>query len=853
MHLRKLLGLAACTLLTLSLAACGGGGSSGGSFPLIAPMAPSTQGTSDVPATSYQISGTAAYGHPVAGQTVEVQDSTGQVCASATTGSDGSYSVDTTACAAGSAAVYLANYTTPAGAPLDAVAIPPQGTTVINGIVNIDPLTTLLAYAAAGLALDTAAPADNAHVLALLPKITATQYQQAKTSVLIAPLLQVLQTLYGVSSNGFDPTSSTFAADGVGLDAFFDAYRLTATPTSVQLQAPGSLGPLVRVTLPAGAGAGSTVTSTTAYDIGGAVSGLSVPGDSVMLLLNGSNAFTIDANGNFTFPTPVAGSYAVTVGIQPAGKTCTVSGGSGTGITADVSNISVTCSAITYTVGGTIAGLTGTLTLQNNGTDAKAISADGLFAFATPVAWHGSSNVTVSVQPAGQTCSVSNGTQANLGANVSNVIVSCSTNTYTVGGTVGGLTGTVALQDNGGDSLVLNSNSSFVFSTPIASGSPYNVTVLAQPVGQTCTVNNGSGTAGSVNVTNVGVACVTNPQPVFVYVPDYGNNRVLGYRVDTVTGTYSSVPGSPFPAGTDDRWVTTVTTPGGTFLYATNQVTNNISGYRVDMATGTLTQLPTSPFLGGAQPGSITINPAGTFAYVANRQGNNVSGYRIDPATGALTQMTNSPFAAGAVPIRIAINPAGTYAYVANQNGGNVSGYSIDQVSGELTQIPGSPFLNTGSPYSVAVHPGGTFAYVANNEGSVSGFNIDAATGALTAMAGSPFTGAYAGNGWQAITVNPAGTFAYASAGENGPLLVFSIDPLTGALTSVPGDTFENATGDGPLYTTFDSTGLAYVGNFISIKVAIAHIDPLTGALSPIPGSPFNVGARPYNVAVVKP
>ena len=843
MQARTLFGLAARVLLTLTVGACGGGGDRGTSTP-IAPASPSP---------TYQIGGTAAYGQPVGGQVVQVQDATGRVCASGSTATDGSYAVDTTHCMAGSAAVYLANYTTPGGAPLNAVAVPPPGSPVISGVVNIDPLTTLISYAAAALVVDTSAPTGNAQVLALLSKVTPAQYQQARTSVLLAPLLQLLQTSHGVGTSSFDPTTTPFVANGQGIDGFFDAYLLTATPTSVQLQAPGSIGPLVLVTLPVTPGSGAVVTSTTAYNIGGTTTGLS-PGDSIALLLNGANALTINANGNFTFPTPVASTYAVTVGTQPAGKTCTVSNGSGAGITASVSNIAVICSAVTYTVGGSVSGLTGTLALLNNGTDTKTLSTNGAFAFATPVAWHGGSNVTIGAQPAGQTCTVSNGAQSNLSADVSNVSVTCSTNTYTIGGTVSGLSGTFTLQNNGADSLVLSADGAFVFATPVASSSTYNVTVSTQPVGQTCTVSSGSGANVVADVTSVGITCATTPQAVFVYVPDYGNDRVLGYRLDTVTGEFASVPGGAFAAGSDPRWVSTATTPGGTFLYATNQGTNDVSGYRVDMSTGALTPLPGSPFAGGAQPGSITIHPAGTFAYVANRQGGNVSGYSIDQANGTLTPMPGSPFAAGAIPIRIAMNPAGTFAYVANQNGGDISGYRIDQGSGALTPIPGSPFANAGSPYAVAINPAGNVAYVANDEASVSGFGIDPATGALTALAGSPFTGPYAGSGWRAIAVNPAGTFAYASTGENGPLLVFSIDPGTGMLTSVPANTFEDGTGDGPLYTTFDATGsLAYVGNFISITVALARVDPLTGALSPIPGSPFNVGARPYNLAVVKP
>jgi len=81
---------------------------------------------------------------------------------------------------------------------------------------------------------------------------------------------------------------------------------------------------------------------------------------------------------------------------------------------------------------------------------------------------------------------------------------------YTIGGTVSGLSGTVVLQDNGGDNLSVTSNGSFTFATPVASGAAYAVTVQANPSGQTCTVANGSGTVASANVTNVAVTCTNN-------------------------------------------------------------------------------------------------------------------------------------------------------------------------------------------------------------------------------------------------------------------------------------------------------------------------------------------------------
>ncbi len=84
------------------------------------------------------------------------------------------------------------------------------------------------------------------------------------------------------------------------------------------------------------------------------------------------------------------------------------------------------------------------------------------------------------------------------------------TPTYTLGVTLSGLgsSKTLVLGNNGGDNLTLSANGSFTFATPANQGTAYNVTVLTQPAGQTCTVSNGSGTFGSAHVTNVGVTCV---------------------------------------------------------------------------------------------------------------------------------------------------------------------------------------------------------------------------------------------------------------------------------------------------------------------------------------------------------
>jgi hypothetical protein len=80
-----------------------------------------------------------------------------------------------------------------------------------------------------------------------------------------------------------------------------------------------------------------------AYTVGGSVTGLAA-GQSVVLLNNAGNSTTVNSNTSFTFSTAInsGGAYAVTVGTQPTGQTCTVTNGSGT-VSANVTNVTLTC------------------------------------------------------------------------------------------------------------------------------------------------------------------------------------------------------------------------------------------------------------------------------------------------------------------------------------------------------------------------------------------------------------------------------------------------------------------------------------------------------------------------------
>lgn len=79
-----------------------------------------------------------------------------------------------------------------------------------------------------------------------------------------------------------------------------------------------------------------------------------------------------------------------------------------------------------YRVGGTVTGLSGTMTLQNSGADNLTVAANGPFTFATALATASAYAVTVLSPPAGQTCVVANASGTVASANVTNVGLSCS-------------------------------------------------------------------------------------------------------------------------------------------------------------------------------------------------------------------------------------------------------------------------------------------------------------------------------------------------------------------------------------------------------------------------------------------
>ena len=163
-------------------------------------------------------------------------------------------------------------------------------------------------------------------------------------------------------------------------------------------------------------------------------------------------------------------------------------------------------------ISGTLAGLGAGLsvTVKKNTTETLALTSNGPFSFATPIAAGNGYAVTVLTQPVGQLCSVTGGTGtvSTSGVATPAAAVTCVF-TASLGVTVTGLaTGASVALSNAGVPLSVTTNGSFAFAGILAAGSAYAINVDTQPTGQTCTVVNATGAAVANAVTLVAVNCV---------------------------------------------------------------------------------------------------------------------------------------------------------------------------------------------------------------------------------------------------------------------------------------------------------------------------------------------------------
>ena len=519
----------------------------------------------------------------------------------------------------------------------------------------------------------------------------------------------------------------------------------------------------------------------------------------------------------------------------------------------------------TYTVGGTVSGLSGSgLVLENGGGADLPISASGTFTFATGMPSGTSYAVTVKSSPTSpaQSCLVADGVGTIAATDVTNVSVTCVPG-YTVGGTVSGLQGSgLVLQiaapsyggrgiyhpgHNVGPPLQITSNGPFTFDVVLPENTAgLSVVLTRQPASPTqlCVIRHAGIEMQVAAVTDVEVVCSQ-----FSYVANAGDSTVSAYTIDATSGALAAV-GTPVATGTSPHAI--VGTQDKKYVFVGNEGSNDLSAFAVNSASGALTAVPGSPFPAGTDPKALALYQgySNNYLYVANAGSDTVSAFAVDPSSGALTALSPATFATGKGPSSIAVDANLGIIYVANNGGSNdVSAFSVDIGTGLLTPVAGLPFPAGANPLSLALGAAqdGTqppFLYTANPDAtnpSISGFSI--ISGPPTPLSGSPFPLAVSHD----IATDRTGAYLYVTAGSG--VVGYRIDGTTGMLTPLPG--FPVVTGTAAHSVTFEPTNqFLYVANDGSADVSGFRFDVSTGGLTPITGSPFPAGNHPDFVTV---
>lgn len=362
----------------------------------------------------------------------------------------------------------------------------------------------------------------------------------------------------------------------------------------------------------------------------------------------------------------------------------------------------------------------------------------------------------------------------------------------TVGGSVAGLSTQGLALSNGSDSVVLHAgDTSFVFPASIAVGARYAVQVASQPASRDefCVVAQGTGTAGSANVTNVSVAChatqwvsstlagsgaygsqdgistaasfspptgLTVDDSGRVFVADAANHKIR--RIDASgmvttwagSGTAGAANGDGTVASFNMPWRVSAATDGT--LYVTDTYSQMI---RKITPTGTVSRWSGSGAIGAADgaaasasfyyPFGVAVAADGS-AYVADNSNQLIRKLGLDGSVSTWAGSGSAAFADGTgiaasfqSPYGIAVDADGTV-YVADTNNQRIRRISPSGVVTTLagdgtrgsTDGPGAS-ASFNSPQGVAVDGSGN-VYVADTGNSA--IRKISQSGVVTTLAG---------------------------------------------------------------------------------------------------------------------
>jgi 6-phosphogluconolactonase len=348
-------------------------------------------------------------------------------------------------------------------------------------------------------------------------------------------------------------------------------------------------------------------------------------------------------------------------------------------------------------------------------------------------------------------------------------------------------------------------------------------------------------------------------------------------------------------AGTSNRASEAATSGGSTYAYVSLDSAQCIAVYHIDPAIGEL-QLVKKIDAGG-MPGSLAVDPTNSFLYAAIRSTNCIASFRINAANGDLIHIGTIQAAGNPVYLRtdktgkyllsayfadskaaiypigdngaasqnavsiftteknahsIQTDPTNQFLFIPCRTGETIHQFMFNQGDGTLK--PNAPDrvatpTNTG-PRHFAFHPKLPIVYFVNEFGnSVSVFRLETLRGTLTheqtlTTLPSDFVGRSAAAD---VHLTPDGRFLYASNRGHESIAAFSVDMMTGQLTSL--GIF--ATEKTPRSFIIDQTGrFLYAAGQSSGRIAAYRINHENGKLNLLKS--YDVGKNPVWILTIQ-
>ena len=424
------------------------------------------------------------------------------------------------------------------------------------------------------------------------------------------------------------------------------------------------------------------------FSVGGTVSGTTGPG--LALRLNGGPPLEIAGDGPFTFPERLASgaSYDVEVAHAPPGEVCSISDGAGTVAGADVTDVTVTCAPQGFTVGGSITGFEtlppapgaapqlGDLVLRLNADEEIRVRDEESYVFSTLLADGAPYEVTLVQEPYPSDVTLTNAAGTIAAADVVDADVELR-GRWSVGGNHSGVTVPgVVLQLNGGDDIALNPGGleTFTWWDRAVHGEPYEVTILSEPRGLDCRIEDGSGVIDAAPATDIECICVREVRGV---VGMDGDTPSVYTKLDTADGSaepvstnlaFGAVSGLAYDAA-------------GRRLFGVDLETDSL--VVIDPLDGSSSLVGDMGAVGVADVNGLAFDAGDGVLYgIASSAGGTCQLVRIDTETGQATPVGGSVATAGGVCLGLAFDPLFRRLYASTDTGELVT---IDPETGAAT------------------------------------------------------------------------------------------------------------------------------------------------------------------------